>query len=93
MIDNIKNKPQGYYYTKKLININKYLTDEYNDILKKIDINIENKNYTYFEFATINSKVITTRNNKKLLEEKDIDSNKYLELLNVFDKIENDYNL
>ena len=81
------------YYTKEFINISKYLTDEYNDILKKIDINIENKNYTYFEFATINSKVITTRNNKKLLEEKDIDSNKYLELLNVFDKIENDYNL
>lgn len=43
MIDNIKNKPQGYYYTKKLININKYLTDEYNDILKKLNINIEDK--------------------------------------------------
>lgn len=92
-MDDIKNKLQSDYYTKEFINISKYLTDEYNDILKKIDINIENKNYTYFEFATINSKVITTRNNKKLLEEKDIDSNKYLELLNVFDKIENDYNL
>jgi len=92
-MDDIKNKLHSDYYTKEFINISKYLTDEYNDILKKIDINIENKNYTYFEFATINSKVITTRNNKKLLEEKDIDSNKYLELLNVFDKIENDYNL
>ena len=93
MVDNIENKLQGDYYTKRFINIKKYLTEEYNDILKKLNINIEDKNYTYFEFAQINSKVVTTRKNTKLLETMNIDSSKYLELLNIFDKIENDYNL
>jgi len=93
MVDDIKDKLQGDYYTKQFINIKKYLTDEFNEILKKINISIENKDYTYFEFAVINSKVITTRRNKNLLNSMNIDLNKYMELLNVFDKIENDYNL
>lgn len=92
-MDDIKNKLHSDYYTKEFINISKYLTDEFNEILKKINISIENKDYTYFEFAVINSKVITTRRNKNLLNSMNIDLNKYMELLNVFDKIENDYNL
>ena len=54
MMDDIKNKLHSDYYTKEFINISKYLTDEYNDILKKIDINIEKKNYKYFEYTTTN---------------------------------------
>ena len=48
MVDNIENKLQGDYYTKEFINIKKYLTDEYNDILKKLNINIEDKELYLF---------------------------------------------
>ena len=34
------------YYTKKFINIHKYITAEYNEILTKLGITIENKDYS-----------------------------------------------
>lgn len=83
----------GDYYTKKSINIQKYLTKEHNEILKKLDIVVENTYYSNFEFARINSKLIRIRKQRDLLNSKNIDYNKYMELLDVFDKIQLDYNL
>ena len=38
------------YYTKKFINIYKYITDEYSEILTKLDITIEDRDYSNSEY-------------------------------------------
>ncbi len=81
------------YYTKKFINIHKYITAEYNEILTKLGITIENKDYSNSEFDKINSKLIRMRKNIDFLNSKNINNIKFMELLDLFDKIEADYDL
>lgn len=81
------------YYNKKFINIYKYITDEFREILTKLDIIIENKDYSNSEFDKINSKLIRMRNSTEFLKSKDIDVNQFMNLICLFDKIEADYNL
>ena len=81
------------YYTKKFINIHKYITVEYNEILTKLGITIENKDYSNSEFDKINSKLIRMRKNIDFLNSKNINNIKFMELLDLFDKIEADYDL
>ena len=81
------------YYTKKFINIYKYITDEYSEILTKLDITIENRDYSNSEFDKINSKLIRMRKNIELLNSKNIDNILFMKLLDLFDKIEAVYDL
>ena len=81
------------YYTKKFINIHKYITAEYNEILTKLGITIENKDYSNSEFDKINTKLIRMRKNIDFLNSKNINNIKFMELLDLFDKIEADYDL
>ena len=81
------------YYTKKFINIHKYITDEYSEILTKLDITIEDRDYSNSEFDKINSKLIRMRKNTEFLNSKNIDNIQYMKLLDLFDKIEADYDL
>lgn len=81
------------YYNKKFINIYKYISDEFKEILVKLDIIIENKDYSNSEFDKINSKLIRMRNNTELLNSKNIDQIHFMKLLDLFDKIEADYDL
>ena len=73
------------YYTKKFINIHKYITAEYNEILTKLGITIENKDYSNSEFDKINSKLIRMRKNIDFLNSKNINNIKFMELLDLFD--------
>lgn len=81
------------YYNKKFINIYKYITDEFKEILNKLDIIIEDKDYSNSEFDEINSRLIRMRKNTEFLNSKNIDNIQYMKLLDLFDKIEADYNL
>ncbi len=81
------------YYNKKFINIYKYITDEFREILTKLDIIIENRDYSNSEFDAINSKIIVMRNNTEFMKFKNIDINQFMKLLYLFDKIEADYDL
>ena len=81
------------YYNKKFINIYKYITDEFKEILNKLDIIIEVKDYSNSEFDEINSRLIRMRKNTEFLNSKYIDNIQYMKLLDLFDKIEADYDL
>lgn len=81
------------YYNKKFINIYKYITDEFKEILNKLDIIIEDKDYSNSEFDEINSRLIRMRKNTEFLNSKNIDNIQYMKLLDLFDKIEADYDL
>lgn len=81
------------YNTKKFIDIHKYITDEFNEILTKLDIIVEDREYSNLEFDKINSKLIRLRNQLDLLSSKNIERNKFMELIMLFNKIEADYNL
>lgn len=81
------------YYTKKFINIHKYITAEYNEILTKLGITIENEDYSNSEFDKINSKLIRMRKNIDFLNSKNINNIKFMKLLDLFDKIAADYDL
>lgn len=81
------------YYTKKFINIYKYITDEFREILTKLDIIIEDRDYSNSEFDEINSRLIRMRKNIDSLNSKSIDNILFMKLLDLFDKIEADYDL
>lgn len=81
------------YHHKKFIDIHKYITEEYNEILTKLDIIVEDREYSNSEFDKINSKLIRLRNQLELLSSKNIKRDKFMELLMLFDKIEADYDL
>jgi len=81
------------YYTKKFINIYKYITDEFREILTKLDIIIEDRDYSNSEFDEINSRLIRMRKNINFLNTKSIDNILFMKLLDLFDKIEADYDL
>lgn len=81
------------YYTKKFINIYKYITDEFREILTKLDIIIEDRDYSNSEFDEINSRLIRMRKNIDFLNSKSIDNILFMKLLDLFDKIEADYDL
>ena len=91
--NNIPKELKDEYYTKAFIEIKKYLNEEYDKILKKLNIIIEDRPYTHYDFALINAKLIKTRKENELLKEKDINKTKYIEMLHVFSQIEKDYNL
>ena len=93
MGDNIPKELKDDYYTKAFIDIKKYINEEYDDILKKLDVIIEDRPYTHYDFALINANLIKTRKNNELLNEKGINKTKYIEMLHVFSQIEKDYNL
>lgn len=93
MGDNIPRELEDDYYTKAFIDIKKYINEEYDDILKKLDVIIEDRPYTHYDFALINANLIKTRKNNELLNEKGINKTKYIEMLHVFSQIEKDYNL
>lgn len=71
------------YYTKKFINIHKYITAEYNEILTKLGITIENEDYSNSEFDKINSKLIRMRKNIDFLNSKNINNIKFMKLYDL----------
>ena len=81
------------YYNKKFINIYKYISDEFREILVKLDIIIEDRDYSNSEFDEINSRLIRMRKNIDFLNSKSIDNILFMKLLDLFDKIEADYDL
>ena len=53
--NNIPKELKDEYYTKAFIEIKKYLNEEYDKILKKLNIIIEDRPYTHYDFALINA--------------------------------------
>ncbi len=89
------------YLNEPRINIMKYLNDETKEIFNKLEILIEDKLYTEYEYDLIDEKVLEYYSDEtdstyvppKSLSEKNVSNKEYEEVLNVFSKIVEDYNL
>lgn len=87
------------YYNNKLINIISYLDKDDMKILEKLNIHIEDKKYTEYEFNLIEEKIFgyylneVDENVKTFFYRNKIDIKKYNLLLEKFNKIASDYNL
>ena len=83
------------YHQEKTIDIFKYLDDETKDILRRLEINIEDRLYTEYEYDILDEKVLeyyTDPNDKdlkpiKLLSEKNVSREEYDKILEIFEKI------
>lgn len=89
------------YLKEPRINIMKYLTKETKDIFDRLEIKIEDKLYTEYEYDLVDEKVLEyyidetdpTYIPPKLLADKNVSKEEYEKVLQVFLNIVNDYNL
>ena len=83
------------YQQKRKIDIYKYLDDEKRDILKRLEIDIEDRLYTEYEYDILDEKVLeyyTDPNDEelkpiKLLSKKGVSREEYNKILEIFEKI------
>ncbi len=89
------------YYEEKKIDIYKYLNEEVLNILKKMDIIIENKLYTENEYDIIEEKILEFYSDFsdeeikpiKLLSKIGVSLKEYKKILNIFNQISKDYDI
>lgn len=86
------------YLYKHRINIIKYLNKELEEILGKLEIKIEDKLYTEYEYDLIDEKIMDyytdgTFEPIKLLSEKNVSKKEYEKVLEAFSEIVKDYKL
>lgn len=81
------------YINKKKIDIYNYLTQKQIEILSKLNIIIENKLYTIYDFDIKQSELLKYINNKQKLYDINITDEEYNEIINIFYKISDEYKL
>ena len=74
------------YINKKEIDIYNYLTQKQIEILSKLNIIIENKLYTIYDFDIKQSELLKYINNKQKLYDINITDEEYNEIINIFIK-------
>lgn len=89
------------YREDKNINIYKYFNEKKLYILSKLDIIVEDRLYTEYEYDILEEILLeyyTDPNDKELkplrkLSDKEVSEEEYQEILDIFSKISDDYNL
>ena len=81
------------YIKKKEIDIYNHFTKKQIEILSKLNIIIENKLYTIYDFDIKQSEVVKYINNKQILTNTGITDDEYNEIINIFYKISDEYKL
>lgn len=81
------------YINKKEIDIYNYLTQKQIETLSKLNIIIENKLYTIYDFEIKQSELLKYINNKQKLYDINITDEEYNEIINIFYKISDEYKL
>lgn len=81
------------YINKKEIDIYNHFTKKQIEILSKLNIIIENKLYTIYDFDIKQSELLKYINNKQTLINTGITDDEYNEIINIFYKISDEYKL
>ena len=81
------------YFSNRILEIYRFFTKEQLEILNKMEIKVENKKYSTFEFDEIQSKIILYYKDRKQLKEKGISDSEYESILEILDKISDKYNI
>ncbi len=81
------------YFNKPLIDLSKYFTTKDKKIINKLQIKIEDKVYTEYEFECLEMDLIAYYNRKEEIKQLDIDYNNVEKLWNICDKIRYDYKI
>ncbi len=81
------------YINKKEIDIYNHFTKKQIEILSKLNIIIENKLYTIYDFDIKQSELLKYINNKQILTNTGITDDEYNEIINIFYKISDEYKL
>lgn len=88
------------YYKKRIVRILDYFCESDLEILNKFGINIEDRNYTEYEFAIIEEELFIydcsennffSERNKKILFDKKIKEAEFMKLLEKLNKISSEY--
>ena len=81
------------YINKKELDIYNHFTKKQIEILSKLNIIIENKLYTIYDFDIKQSELLKYINNKQILTNTGITDDEYNEIINIFYKISDEYKL
>lgn len=81
------------YINKKEMDIYNHFTKKQIEILSKLNIIIENKLYTVYDFDIKQSELLKYINNKQILTNTGITDDEYNEIINIFYKISDEYKL
>lgn len=81
------------YINKKEIDIYNHFTKKQIEILSKLNIIIENKLYTIYDFDIKQSELLKYINSKQILTNTGITDDEYNEIINIFYKISDEYKL
>ena len=81
------------YFNKPLIDLSKYLTTNDEKVLKKLEIILEDKIYTEYDFECLEMELIAFYNGEEKLKEKGIVYNEMERLWNICDIIRADYSI
>lgn len=89
------------YYNNRYIKLLEELSNKDIEVLNKLDIIIENKNYSRYEYDIVKQKFgmyfneredeLEVKKIKKSLKKKNVSCEEYNNVLNTFDKIDNKY--
>lgn len=79
--------------SKEILEIYHFFTKEQIETIKKLGQNLENKKYTIYEFDILEDDIINYLKSPEELSNKGVSEQEYKQLLDVFKKICNQYEL
>lgn len=79
--------------SKEILDIYHFFTNEQIEILEKLDLKLENKKYTIYEFDILDGNIRKYFKSQDILNQKGISEKEYDLLLKVLNKIAEEYKL
>lgn len=87
------NKFRDEYFSNEYLEIYHFFTKEQLETINKLGVKVEDKKYSTYDFDKLESIIIRYYKLRKKLKEISVSNEEYDEILNIFDKISNQYNI
>lgn len=87
------NKIREDYFSNNFLDIYHFFTKEQLEIINKLGEKVENKKYSTYDFDMLQSKIIKYHKLRNKLKEKGVSNGQYDEILNLLDRISENYNI
>ena len=87
------NKFREEYFSNEVLDIYDFFTKEQLEVIEKLGLKIENKKYSIYDFDVLAMDFFKFYKEKEKLKDKGIEVQDYMDILAIFEKINDIYNL
>lgn len=87
------NKVREEYFSNNFLDIYHFFTKEQLEIINKLGERVEDKKYSTYDFDVLQSHIIKYHKLRNKLKEKGVSNGEYDDILNILDKISENYNI